>query len=454
MNNNEIKQKGIIKTKSFLNAIDMKLALLEKYKVPKFIRNKYFLAGLLIVIIALVVYTFNSSTVSGDEIPEYTAKRGKFLVTLTESGELMAKNSLTVSAPRIRGTLKIVYLIPEGQYVKAGDVLVKFDPTEALAKVQEEESKLEIALSDKDKLLANHMSSDAQMQSQLKSAELSYELSKLNLEQMKFEADVKQREAKLNHQKNELSYLQTKQEFESKKIIQGSELKKMDIEIKQRNNDLTDAKRDLDALTLTAPAEGLVVYSSNWSNDGRKYAIGDTPWGGATIVTLPDLSSMQSLTTVNEVDVSKVKNGNKVIIKLDAFQDSTFTGTIGTVASLGKQKGNDPNIKVFEISVDINGRSKILKPGMTTSNKIVMNEIPNVIYIPQEGVFEKKGKKIVYVKDGSSYDEKYVEIGEKSEDFVVIKKGINNGDVVLLRDPTVISTENDVPNKNNSGIPN
>ncbi len=454
MNKGAFMKKGINLIKSFLNTIDTKLALLEKYKVPKFIRNKYTLAVLLIIIVVSFFASFRSGAVDGDEIPEYKVKRGNFLVTLTESGELMAKNSLTVSAPRIRGTLKIVYLIPEGQYVKAGDVLVKFDPTEAVAKVQEEESKLEIALSDKDKLLANQMSSDAQMESQLKSAELSYELSKLNLEQMKFEADVKQREAKLNHQKNELSYLQTKQEAESKKIIQGSELKKMEIEIKQRRSDLDEAKRDLDALTLTAPAEGLVVYSANWSNDGRKYAIGDTPWSGATIVTLPDLSSMQSLTTVNEVDVSKVKTGNKVIVKLDAFQDSTFTGLVGTVASLGKQKGNDPNIKVFEIAVDIKGRSKILKPGMTTSNKIVMNEIPNVIFIPQEGIFEKQGKKIVYIKDGSSFEEKVVEIGEKSEDFVVIKKGIQSGDVVLLRDPTIIPNDKNEPNQNNSGIPN
>jgi len=289
------------------------------------------------------------------------------------------------------------------------------------------------------------------MESQLKSAELSFELSKLNLEQMKFEAEAKQREAKLNHQKNELSYLQTKQEFESKKIIQNSELKKMQIEIKQRQNDLDEAKRVLDALTLTAPAEGLVVYAANWSNDGRKYTIGDTPWGGATIVTLPDLSFMQSLTSVNEVDVSKIKVGNKVIVKLDAFQDSTFEGTIANVASLGKQKGNDPNIKVFEVLVDIKGRSKILKPGMTTSNKIVINQIANVISVPQEAVFEKGKQKVVYLKDGSSYEEVVVETGEKNEDFVVITKGLKGGEEVYLKDPTI--KEEDKGNTNNSGIP-
>ncbi len=414
-------------------------------------RNKIFISIVLFcVLIIAIVFLFGGKSTK-EEIPTYKAQKGNFIISLAESGELIAKNSITIPAPRIRGTLKIVYLIPEGKYVSAGEVLVKFDPTESLAKVQEEQSKLEMALSEKEKLLANHASSNAQMESQLKSAELSFELSKLNLEQMKFEAEAKQREAKLNHQKNELSYLQTKQEYESKKIIQNSELKKMQIEIRQRQNDLDEAKRVLDALTLTAPAEGLVVYAANWSNDGRKYTIGDTPWGGATIVTLPDLSFMQSLTSVNEVDVSKIKVGNKVVVKLDAFQDSTFEGTIANVASLGKQKGSDPNIKVFEVLVDIKGRSKILKPGMTTSNKIVINQISNVISVPQEGVFDKGKFKVVYLKDGSSYEEIKVETGEKNEDFVVIKKGLKGGELIYLKDPMLVEEENGT--ENNSGIP-
>lgn len=414
-------------------------------------RNKITVLSITAVLFIFILWLIFGGKNTEEEIPTYKVRKGNFLISLSESGELIAKNSITITAPRVRGTLKIVYLIPEGKYVAAGEVLVKFDPTESLAKVQEEQSKLEMALSEKDKLLANHASSDAQMESQLKSAELSFELSKLNLEQMKFEAEAKQREAKLNHQKNELSYLQTKQEFESKKIIQNSELKKMQIEIKQRQNDLDEAKRVLEALTLTAPAEGLVVYAANWSNDGRKYTIGDTPWGGATIVTLPDLSFMQSLTSVNEVDVSKIKVGNNVVVKLDAFQDSTFEGTIANVASLGKQKGNDPNIKVFEVLVDIKGKSKILKPGMTTSNKIVINQISDVISVPQEAVFDKGKNKVVYVKDGSSYEEVKVETGEKNEDFVVITKGLEGGETVFLKDPTI--TEEDKGKSDNSGIP-
>ncbi len=410
-------------------------------KFSSFVKNKKLTYSLLVVAILIAVLIFTSLKTAETNIPIFTVKKDKFLVSITESGELRAKNSISISTPRIRGSLKIVYLEPEGNYVKAGDVVVKFDPTEAINNLKEAESKLEISLSEKEKLVANQKSQTTRLESDLKSAELTFELSKLKLEQIKFEAEIKQQEAKLEHERNELSYKKAKQDLESQKIVDQSEFNKVEIDVRQKRADLERAKRDLEMLTLTAPKEGLVVYETNWST-GRKITIGDTPWPGMTLISLPDLSSMESLTYVNEVDVSRIKKGLKVILKLDAFQDSSFDGEIYSVASLGKTKNNNSTIKVFEIAVSINSQSEILKPGMTTSNKMIISQIPNVLFVPQESVFEKDGKKIVYIKNGSSFDEQTVETGDKSEDYIVINKGISDGDIVALRDPTIKIDEN------------
>ncbi|MBI9071262.1 MAG: HlyD family efflux transporter periplasmic adaptor subunit [Melioribacteraceae bacterium] len=436
--------------KSLSEKIDQKL---ENSKLPGFLKNKITLALISFFVLIIVISVFGS--VSSDEslIPTYKVKRGNFLVSLTESGELKAKRSLPVPAPRINSrNLKITYLVDEGTYVDSGTIVMKYDPTEMLQRLQEIESTLEIAMSDKKKLEANHKSAEAQMESDLKSAELSYELSKLNLEQMKFEADVKRKEAKLNHQKDELSYNKTKQDYESKKIIRRSEMAKMEIEIGQKESDVEKVRGDINALTVTAPSEGLIVYGTNWQNNGQKFSVGDQPWPGQVVITLPDLSSMESKTSVNEVDVSKIKAGQNVTIKLDAFQDSSYTGQISAVAKLGKKKSNDSNIKVFEVTVAINGISEILRPGMTTSNQIVINEIPDQLFVPLEALFEKGEESFVYVKNGSGFDEYEVIIGEKSEDYVVIKSGLEADSEVALRDPTL-----DIDNKENEqtvNIPN
>jgi len=414
-------------------------------KFPKIFRSKFSLPIIVLLAILLVLYLSTSSSIDSN-IPTFTVKKDIFLVSITESGEISAKNSISISAPRVRGVLKIVQLVPEGEYIKAGEVVAKFDPTEALAKVKDVEAQLEISRSNKDKLLANHQSQIAQMESELKSAELSFELSKLSMEQMKFEAEAKRREAELQHKKNELNFQKIKQTFESNRIIQKSELENMNVEIRQKNNDLEKAKRDLDDLTLISSSEGLVVYGINWSNQGQRFQIGDQPWPGQGIVTLPDLSKMESRIFVNEVDISKVKLGQKVKVKLDAFQDSSFIGTIAKVAKLGKRKDNQSTIKVFDVFIDIEGTSEILKPGMTTSNKIIINEIDNKIFIPHEALFEVNSNFIVYRKNGSGFDEVQVSIGEKSDDFVVVEDGLVDGDVVSLVD---IKKENSKENATN-----
>lgn len=413
--------------------VDNKIKTLN---IPPLFKNKKVLSGIGAGLILLIFFLLKPSA-HVSNIPTFKVKKDKFLITVSESGELRAKNSVSVSAPRIRGNLKIVYLIPEGTYVKTGEAVVKFDPTEALTNLKDAEAKLEIALSEREKVVANHKAEMTRLESDLKGAGLSYELSKLNLEQMKFEAEIKQQEAKLNHQRNELSFIKANQDLESRKIIHQSELSKVEIEAQQKRSDLERSKRDLEMLTLIAPMEGLVVYEINWGT-GRKVAIGDTPWSGMTLISLPDLSTMESMTYVNEVDVSRVRKGLEVLVKLDAFQDSTFKGKISSVASLGKNKDRDSKIKVFEITVEIYSQSEILKPGMTTSNKLIINEISDVIYIPQEAVFEKEGKKIAYVKNGSGFDETSVELGEKSENYVVVTKGLNVDDEVALRDPNLI----------------
>ena len=439
------------KIKTSSEKIDEKLAL---FNLPPLLKKSKFLLAAFAVIVLVVILTITSLSVGRSDIPIYTVKKDKFLVSITESGEIRAKNSISITTPRIRGNLKIVKLVPEGTYVKANDTIVQFDPTEAITNLKDAEAKLEIALSDRARMVAEQKSSLTRLESDLKSAELSYELSKLNLEQMKFEAEIKQQEAKLNHQRNELSFIKSKQELESKHIINQSELNKIGIEVQQRRADLERSQRDLQQLTLTSPTEGLVVYETNWQT-GRKISIGDAPWPGMTLISLPDLSKMQSMTYVNEVDVSRVTKNLQVRVKLDAFQDSTFEGVISNVASLGKTKDQNSNIKVFEIEVDISKQSEILKPGMTTSNQIIINEIPGVLFVPQESVFEKDGKKIVYLMNGSDFDEQEIEVGEKGENYILIKKGLKEGDKVALRDPTIIigETEESKSESNSVTVP-
>jgi len=181
---------------------------------------------------------------------------------------------------------------------------------------------------------------------------------------------------------------------------------------------------------------GLVVYEMNWRT-GKKVAISDQIWPGMSIISLPDLSRMQAIGNVNEVDVSKVKSGQRVNIKLDAFPDQLFHGTVASVGTIGQQNDRTSNVKTFELVIDIAETDPILKPGMTTSIEIVVETIPDAVFVPLEAVFSKDGKTVVYVMDGSSPKSMDVETGVKNSNYVTIMNGLKSGEKVTLRDPTL-----------------
>ncbi len=393
-------------------------------------------ALLLLLAVFLLIALLLTTTPEGTAIATSEVKQGEFAVSITVAGELRATNSRTLVTPRTRfGNLQIVYLVPEGTTVKAGDAVVRFATTEVDKNISDKESELSTLKADFEKLKADQLSQMSDLEASLKNAELAYEQAKLQVEKMKFEAEVLRKDAEINQEKSKISYEQAQRKIESKKIVDKSEQEKLLLKIKQVESDLARARADKEQLTLKAPLPGLVVYEMNWST-GRKISVGDSPWPGMSIISLPDLSHMQVVTNVNEVDVSKIKKGQKAKVKLDAFPDRQFVATVNSVGTIGQQRDRNNPIKTFEVILDIEGIDPILKPGMTTSNEIIMETIPDAIYVPLESVFEKEGKVLVYKMDGSRPIPTPVEVGAKNGNFVVIKDGLKAGEKVTLRDPT------------------
>ena len=139
-----------------------------------------------------------------------------------------------------------------------------------------------------------------------------------------------------------------------------------------------------------------------------------------------------SKTYVNEIDVSKVKTGQQVDILVDAFPEKRYQGTVTSVANIGEQLPN-ADAKVFEVIIKINGSDPILRPSMTTGNKIVTKTIDDVTYIPLESVQTGADSiPFVYLKNGNK---QIVVLGESNENNVIVEQGIDPGVELYLNTP-------------------
>lgn len=410
----------------------MKIPLTSLYHLREK-KYLYALIGVPVFLVLAAVLSPRSTAVASVDV-----KNGEFLVSITVSGEIRAAKSVTLSSPGVwyGSDLQIVWLIPEGTTVKEGDVIARLDTANVVKFLNDQQSQLNISLSDLAKLEADHRANIDQLGAEMKNTEFQFELSKLSVERVRFEAEVQRKEKELQLKRDSIAVEQVKLKLVTQTAINKSEINKVNVQIQKARSDVDKAKRDLRMFTLRAPMPGLVVYEMNWRT-GKKVAISDQIWPGMSVISLPDLSRMQANGNVNEVDVSKVKKGQKVNIKLDAFPDRSFHGTVASVGTIGQQADRSSNIKTFEVVVDIAEADPVLKPGMTSSLEIVVETIPRAVFVPLESVFTKNGKTVVYLGDRSSPKEVEVETGVRNANFVTILKGLKGDEKVTLRDPTL-----------------
>jgi HlyD family secretion protein len=387
----------------------------------------------LLLIIILVACKGKESS----DIQVTKVKKGTFMEELTEQGTVAAVNSISVTGPTTSfryGQLKIARIVDDGKEVEKGDTIMIFDPSEIKRAIIQAEQQLEIAEAEYEKLKSTQQSEIEDLDADLELSKISQEISKINSETAIYEPEATQKEIKLKLESATIALERAKEQIENKKIIQREDLLQKSLTIKQLTATLNDAKSSLNSLFVVSPAKGITIKETNWSTD-QKWAVGDQPWSGSIIIELPDLSEMRAEVKINEVDVSKVLPGQRVEIRPDAYSDSAYIGKVESVANLAQNKDYRSKIKIFPVQIRIEGQSKTLLPGLTVSCKIIVSEIPGVLYIPLESLFREQGVDYVYIKSGSGFKRRDIKTGAINTDFAVVSEGLAENEEVALSNP-------------------
>jgi hypothetical protein len=372
-------------------------------------------------------------------------KLGTFSEELNEQGAVRSVNSVTINAPVISyrystGGLKITKMVSDGKEVMKGDTVIIFDPSEVKKVVISSQQQLEIANAEFEKLKATQQSEIEDLESDLETARISQEISKINFEQAIYESEVTKKEINLKLETANIALARAKEQIENRKKIQQEDVFQKSLSIKQLVTSLEEANNALKSLFVVSPSPGIAILKDNFMTN-QKWAVSDQVYSGTILIELPDLNKMMAEVKINEVDISKIVPGLKVEIKPDAYSDLTYTGKVETVANLAQNKDYKSKIKVFPIQIMIDNDTKNLMPGLTVNCKIKVSEIPGVLYIPLEGIFKEQGKEFVYVKNSAGFERRDVQIGSINSDFAVVKEGLAENEEIALSDPFLNKTD-------------
>jgi len=393
------------------------------------------------LILALIGY-FAVKGKKGSEGAELFAyvKKGTFTIEIETTGELEAMNSTKILGPaRLRDfriyNVAINKIVEEGTVVREGDWVASLDPSELKSKVQDAQLEVDKKQS---QFIQTQLDTTLQMRQardELINLEYGVIEREIELEQSKFEPPATQRQAEMNLEKAQRALQQAKENYKIKEDQNKAKMAEVAVNLMKERRDFQGMQEIMDKFTILAPKDGMVIYKKGF--DGKPMKEGSTisAWD-PTVAELPDLSVMISKTYVNEVDVRKIKPGQHVEIGLDAFPEKRLTGTVIRVANVGEQRPNS-DAKVFMVTVRVHGRDELLRPAMTTSNKIITSVIDSTLYIPLECLHTAFDSiNFVYKREGLNTVKQEIMVGETNANEAIVKAGLTKGDKLYLSIPS------------------
>ncbi|MEW6755772.1 MAG: efflux RND transporter periplasmic adaptor subunit [Candidatus Latescibacterota bacterium] len=372
------------------------------------------------------------------DFPALTLEPSEFRVTQVEGGEVQASAGEVIISPRIRGRLKVVYLFPEGEQAEVGDLLIQFDPAEFEREMLDEGGQLEQARAEYDRAKSEMTQRLEELRRGIEKVEAQVRLSELSMQRAKLASRLDLERAEIELEKARRDLEEAHEEFAAQEVVNRVDLQKQEHEIEQRQQRYDRAKRDFDRTSLRAEKPGIVVYRKIWkpgTDQDGKVAVGDQVWGGNALLDIPDLSKMQVLCLIGEMDLKRMAVGQKALIRLEAFVGPVFHGEVARLAPMATPQPGAPDIQVFEMVVSVEERDPRLKPGMSAEVEVTIATVPNALSVPLNAVFEKDGRKVVYRRRGGGFHPVEVALGPRSATAVVVESGLSAGDVVALKDP-------------------
>ncbi len=400
-------------------------------------KKKYIFITIAVLLLLILGFIFISSTEkeSNKEIVT-TVKKGKFIVTITTTGELQAERSVKIFGPsslrKVRVyNVKITDIVPEGMLVDSGDYVASLDRSEVTSRLKDLEEQL-------DEMESNYVTKQLDTTLTLRNQRdmlinLKFELEEkeLALKQAKYEppATIKQKEIDLDRAKRQ--YRQNQENYKLKEQQAKTNMYQAELYIQSQRKEIQEIMDILKEFEIKAPSPGMIIYRKEREGGKRKVGSSISPWDNI-VATLPDFSSMVSRTYINEIDFNKVKVGQKVEIGIDAFPDKKYSGEIINLANIGEQAINS-DAKVFEIIVKLDRTDTIIRPSMTTSNTIFVAAYDSVLYVPLETIHYTDSGNYVFKK--SPLRRHFVITGDVNENNIIIKKGLEEGEEILLSVP-------------------
>lgn len=379
-------------------------------------------------------------------VPTAKVVRGALKLTVYATGELRAGHTVNLMAPPAGGQLRIVKLLTTGTPVKAGDVVLEFDPADQQFNLEQAKSDLASADQQIVKMKADNAVQASQDKLNLLTAQ--YDARKAELDTLSNEfvgaIDAKKNDLTLQEDRRHLQQLQ---EDAAARVSNADAALAVVLETRNKAElDMKHAQSIIDSLVVRSPIDGVVSVKEN--RDGQQffyngmvlpeYQEGDSTFSGRNVVDVVESGQMQVRAKITETDRENLQQGQKATVQIDALPGRTFSATVGALNG-SATRGNffeTTAVRQFDIDLLLDQPDPAMRAGSSVRVIIDGRVMSDALHVPRQAVFDKNGKNFVYLQVGDHFEPHDVTVSNVTESRAIIA-GLRDGDVIALVDPNL-----------------
>ncbi len=364
---------------------------------------------------------------------------GPFEIRMRVSGQTSARNYANVTVPRMTGPeankpLMLTKLAPAGVVVKPGTRVAEIDAQAMLDHIDDVHSTVLQAESDVTKRRAEQGIEWENLVQSQRVAKSQLEKAKLEASSGEVRTSIDQELLKLAVDEAQAAYDELRTDLTFKQASQKAELAVLAYTLERHVRHRDRHKKDAERFKVDTPLSGLVVMQSVYmGSEPRQIQEGDQVYSGQSILKVVAQNSMQVEGNISQADSQQFRVGQVADIALDAFPGVRLKGKIyslGAIATAGFRQTN--YIRNVPVRVEIIGMDPRLIPDLSASADVLLDQQASAILVPRAAVVADKGKSFVYVRKGSQFEKRAVELGPRNYTQQVVKSGVAQGEEVAL----------------------
>ncbi len=319
--------------------------------------------------------------------------RGRLAPRLLLTGELEAAEAVTLATPNADlWPAQIQWLAEDGAQVEAGDVVVEFDITSLLSNIEE----MHAAVIEAENRL---ISEQARVASEVGSARFEVEQKRAERDKARLEAEIpaeffsakEYAERQLTLERAELQLADAERQLKTTIEAGEAEIEVQRIALTKAIEAVEKAERNARRLVLTAPRAGIFLVGEE-RRSNRRLRPGDSTWPGHTVGRLPDLETLRVRARLFDVDDGRVRDGQRVVARLDAFPERPIEGRVTAVDDIAEQPFANSLRRFFDVEIELDEIDpQWMRPGMSVEVVVADETREETLLVPRAALDWRDG---------------------------------------------------------------